>query len=175
MSYVSCQAIFRSSMRDRRANHPLVRISAYKLRESRDNLQHGRDVLVSIADYQCARPRDRHSVSLVGCTSEDAGSFLKRFPGIIARELGYNLIPAIEALTVEGVPAGDINTFIQSIKPQVDQLLVDCDAIQAEISRSIQGEYDGMKAGNSELIRLSKEALRIAEQAVVFCEQHGVL
>ena len=168
-------AEFRSAMRDRRANHPLDRISAYKLRESRDNLQHGRDVVASITDYQRARPCDRHSVSLVGCTPEDTASLLKRFPGIIARELGYNLIPAVAALTVEGVPAGDINTFIQSIKPQVDQLLVDCDAIQTGNARSIKPEYAAMTAGNSELMRLSKEALHIAEQAVVFCEQHRVL
>jgi hypothetical protein len=109
------------------------------------------------------------------CTTEDKATWLKDLPGHIARELGYNLIPAIEALTVEGVPAGDINTFIQSIKPQVDQLLVDCDAIQTGISRSIQGEYDAMKAGNSELIRICNEALDIADLAVAFCEQHGVL
>ena len=175
MSKMTCQAVFREAMRDRRANHPLDRISAYKVRESRDNLQHGRDVVASIADYQRARPCDRHSVLLVGCTPEDTASFLKRFPGIIARELGYNLIPAIEALTVEGVPAVDINTFIQSIKPQVDQLLVDCDAIQTANARSIKPEYAAMTASNSDLIRLSKEALRIAEQAVVFCEQHRVL
>ena len=175
MSKMTCQAVFRSSIRDRRTNHPLDRASAYKLRESRDNLQHGRDVVASIADYQRARPCDRHSVSLVGCTPEDTASFLKRFPGIIARELGYNLIPAIEALTVEGVAADDILTFIQSIKPQVDQLLVDCDAIQTGNARSIKPEYDGMKAGDSRIMRICDEALDIADLAVAFCERHRVL
>jgi hypothetical protein len=112
---------------------------------------------------------------LLGCTEEDKAYRLKRVPHIIARELGYNLIPAIQALTVEGVPPADIAGFIQSIKPQVDQLLADCDAIQTGTSRSIQPEYDALKAGNSSMERICAEALRIADLAVDFCEQHGVL
>jgi hypothetical protein len=172
---MTCPDVFRSSIRDRRANHPFERISAYKVRESRDNLQHECAVVASIAEYLRARPSDRRGSTLLGCTPEDKAYRLKRIPGIIARELGYNLIPAIEALTVEGVAADDILTFILSIKPEVDQLLVDCDAIQTGISRSIQGEYDGMKAGDSRIMRICVEALDIADLAVEFCEQHRVL
>jgi hypothetical protein len=112
---------------------------------------------------------------LLGCTEQDKAYRLKRVPHIIARELGYNLIPAIEALTVERVPAADVFTYVQSIKPLVDNLLVECDAIQTGTSRSIQGEYDALKAGNSSLERICVKALRIADLAVDFCEQHGVL
>ncbi len=164
-----------AAMRERETSYPFTQISAYKVRESRDNLQRECAVVASIAEYLRARPSDRRGSTLLGCTPEDKAHRLKRTPHIIARELGYNLIPAIEALTVEGVPAGDIATFIGSIKAQVDQLLVDCDAIQTEISRSIQGEYDGMKAGNSELMRICNEALDIADLAVAFCERHGLL
>jgi hypothetical protein len=162
-------------MRDRRANHPLNRVSAYKVRESRDNLQRECAVVASIAEYLRARPSDRRGSTLLGCTPEDKAHRLKRIPTIIAHELGYNLIPAIEALTVESVPAGDIATFIQSIKGRVDKLLADCDAIQTGISRSIQGEYARMKAGNSDLMRICNEALDIADLAVEFCERHRVL
>ena len=175
MSNMTCPDVFRSSIRDRRANHPFERISAYKLRESRDNLQYECRVAGSIAEYLRAPPCDRHSSMLLGCTEEDKAYRLKRIPAIIARELGYNLIPAIEALTVEGVPAVDINTFIQSIKPQVDQLLADCDAIQTANARSIKPEYVAMTAGNSRIMRICDEALDIADLAVAFCEQHRVL
>lgn len=172
---MNCHAIFRAALRDRRANHPLDRISAYKVRESRDNLHHNLRTVASIAVYLGARPCDRHSIMLLGCTEEDKAYRLKRAPHIIARELGYNLIPAIEALTVEGVPDADIASFILSIKPLVDNLLAEYDAIQMGTTRSIQPEYDALKAGNSTIERICADALDIAEQAVDFCEQHDVL
>ena len=171
----SCNDGFRAAMKKRKANHPFDRISAYKVRESRDNLRHERAVVASIAEYLRARPRDRHSSMLLGCTQEDKAQRLKGIPAGIAHELGYNLIPAIEALTVEGVPAADIGAFIKSIKPLVDNVLAGCDAIQVGTSRSIQPEYDALKAGNSGMGHICEEALRIAEQAVALCVGHEVL
>jgi len=171
----SCNDGFRAAMKQRKANHPFDRISAYKVRESRDNLRHERAVVASIAEYLRARPRDRHFSMLLGCTEDDKAQRLKGIPAGIAHELGYNLIPAIQALTVEGVPAADIGAFIKSIKPLVDNLLAECDAIQMGTSRSIQPEYDALKAGNSSTENICAEALRMAGLAVHFCEQHGVL
>jgi hypothetical protein len=169
------RTVFLRAMEDRITDRPFETISAYKVRKSRDNLHDNLRTVASIAVYLRTRPRDRHPSMLLGCVEDDKAYRLKRVPQIIAHELGYNLIPAIEALTVEGVPAGDIVTFIGSIKGRVDQLLADCDAIQTGISRSIQGEYDALKAGNSSMELICAEALRIADLAVDFCEQHGVL
>lgn len=96
-------------------------------------------------------------------------------PNNIAYELGYNLIPAIAALSVEGVPEAEISTFITSIKPQIDRLLDDCEAVRLATARSIQPEYGAMRQGRSEMAVLCKDALNIADQAVAFCRQHGVL
>ena len=175
MSKMTCQAVFRKAMRDRRANHPLDRISAYKVSEVRGTIERLLRTVVEVAAFVTGGSSAPVPFLLGCCTTEDKATWLKDLPGHIARELGYNLIPAIEALTVEGVPAGDIATFIGSIKAQVDQLLVDCDAVQMGNARSIKPEYVAMTAGNSDLIRLSKEALRIADLAVEFCEQHRVL
>ncbi|OYU75475.1 MAG: hypothetical protein CFE32_14160 [Alphaproteobacteria bacterium PA3] len=162
-------------MRERKTSYPFDRISAYKVRESDDNLQHNLRTVRSIAEYLRARPGDRRSSMLVGCAEEDKAYRLKRVPEIIARELGYNLIPALEALTLDGVPEADIITFLQSIKPQVDRVLAECDAIQMATSRSIKSEYADLKAGESALAALCADALDIAEQAVAFCKGHGVL
>lgn len=151
-----CQTTFRAALKQRKTDHPFDRISAYKVLESRNNLQHEFKVARSISAYQRARPYNRNGI-LVACTGEDKAYRLKHIPQNIARELGYNLIPAIEALTLEGVPAADIVGFIQSIKPQVNQLLTDCDAVGAS---------------KSNMESICAEALRIAEQAVVFCERH---
>ena len=175
MTKMTPRTAFLRAMKQRKANHPFDRISAYKVRESRDNLRHERAVVASIAEYLRARPRDRHFSMLLGCTEDDKAQRLKGIPAGIAHELGYNLIPAIQALTVEGVPAVDIGAFIKSIKPLVDNLLAECDAIQMGTSRSIQPEYDSLKAGNSSTESMCAEALRIAEQAVAFCVGHGLL
>jgi hypothetical protein len=169
-------SVFRAAMKQRKANHPFKRVSAYKVRESRHNLHHEANVVGSIAEYLRA-PCGAYGRSgiLVGCTEDDKAHRLKRVPEIIAHELGYTLIPALEALHLEGVPEADIITFLQSIKPEVDRILADCDAIQMATRRSIQSEYAALKAGYSPLAALCADALDIAEQAVSFCKEHGAL
>ena len=175
MSMAVPSTMFRAAMKRRQANHPFERVSAYKIRETGDNLQHNLNTVRSIAEYLRARSGDRRSSMLVGCVQEDKAYRLKRVPEIIAHELGYNLIPALKALHLEGVPEADIITFLQSIKPQVDRILAECDAIQMETSRSIKSEYADLKAGYSPLPAVCEDALDIAEQAVAFCKEHSVL
>lgn len=169
-------SVFRSAMKRRKANHPFERVSAYKIRESRNNLHHETNLVGSIAVYlRAARGAYGRSSMLVGCTEGDKSCRLKRVPEIIADELGYNLIPALMALQLEGVPEADIIAFLQSIKPNVDRILADCNAIQMATSRSIKSEYAALKAGYSPLAAACADALDLAEQAAVFCEKHGVL
>ncbi len=169
-------SVFQAAMKRRKANHPFERVSAYKIRESRDNLAHECTVMASIAAYLRA-PRGAYGRSriLVGCTEEDKGQRLKSIPHNIAHELGYNLIPALIALHLEGVPEADIVTFLQSIKPEVDRILADCDAIQMATSRPIKSEYADLKAGESALAAACADALDVAEQAMAFCKEHGLL
>lgn len=169
-------AEFGAAMKRRKTHYPFERASAYKVRDSWYNLHHEANVVGSIAEYLRAPPRSygRSSI-LVGCTEEDKGYRLKRVPEIVAHELGYNLIPALMALGVEGVPEADIIAFLQSIKPQVDRILTDCDAIQTATARSIKSEYSALKAGYSPLAALCADALDVAEWAVAFCKEHRVL
>lgn len=168
----TCRDIFEIALNERRSLRPLEAGGAYKLRECRDNFRHEVEVVGSIAEFLRTRPGyGRHGI-LVGCTEDDKAHRLKRVPLIIARELGSNLIPAVKALTLEGVPVADIDTFIRSIKPQVDHLLADCDAVRAATSGSIQSEYAALKAGTSGTARMCAEALHIAEQAVSFCGRY---
>lgn len=169
-------SVFRAAMKRRKANHPFERVSAYKVRESWDVLHHNLATVGSIAAYLRA-PSGSYGRSgiLVGCTEQDKGYRLKRVPEIIAYELGYNLIPALEALHLEGVPEADIIAFLQSFKPEVDRILAKCDAIQMATRRSIKSEYAALKAGYSPLEAVCADALDVAEQAVAFCKEHGVL
>ncbi len=173
-SKLGAKGIFRNAMQERLTNRPFDRISAYKVRESRDNIIRVISTLNEIISVVSSGETHSVPILLGGCTTEDKAIWLKDLPGNLAEELGGNLIPAIQALDVEGVPEAAIDSFIHSIKGDVCQLLKDCDAVQAATSRSISGEYALMKAGQSEMLRICNDASRIADQAKLFCQHHGV-
>ncbi len=165
---------FKASMSDRIANRPFVNISAYKVRESFENIENMCSTVVEIINVVSKGATRSPPVLLGGFTSEDKGIWLKDLPANLAHELGYNLIPAIESLSVEGVPPAAIKAFIQSIKGSVHQLLADCDAVQAATSRTIKGEYALMKQGRSSALRICNDAFQIADLAAAFCDLHDV-
>lgn len=92
-----------------------------------------------------------------------------------ARELGYNLVPAIAALPLEGVAESEVIGLLNEIKPQIDRLLRDCDAAQAATSGSVKPEYQAMMCGDSSTLRTCADAVEIADQAMAFCRQHGCI
>jgi hypothetical protein len=161
-------------MEDRITKRPFDRISAYKIRESHHNISRMNNTLNEI--IAVVSSGETHSVPILlgGCTTEDKSIWLKDLPGNLAEELGYNLIPAIQALNVEGVPEAAIDCFIQSIKADVCQLLKDCGALQADTGLSVKREYARMKVGCSEMLRICNEALAIADQSVSLCDTHAV-
>ena len=171
----TCQKVFTDAKAQRLAAHPFDRVSAYKVRESRANIEHERRVVLSVAAYLNSPKSQRADSTLVGCTSEDKAMRLHAIPSIIARELGYNLHPAVAALSVEGVPPTAVSAFVASIEPRVHQLVKECDAVQAATGRSLRAEYRRMRNGYSRIYGLCEDASSIAEDAVSFCRQHGVL
>ena len=172
MTEMTPRTVFLRAMEDRIANRPFDRISAYKVRESRDNIARMIATLTEIISMVSSGETHSVPILLGGCTTEDKAKWLKSLPGDLARELGENLIPAVQALNVEGVPEAAINGFVQSIKGKVCQLLKDCDAMQTETGQSIKSEYARMKAGCSEMLRICQHALDVADQAVAVCENH---
>lgn len=169
-----CGKIFRASLRERQEERPFGDISAYKIRESQGNIESITSTLTAIIEYvsndECSSP----PILLGGCTSEDKDIWLAALPSNLAHELGYNLVPAIEALSAEGVPEPAIESFAQSIEGSVHQLLADCDAVQAANSRTIKGEHALMKQGRSSALRICNDALQIADRAAAFCDVHDV-
>lgn len=174
MAKMTPRTAFLRAMEDRIAYRPFETISAYKVRESRDNIARMIATLTEIISVVSNGKSDPVPILLGGCTTEDKAIWLKDLPGNLARELGENLIPAVQALNVEGVPQAAMDAFVQSIKGKVCQLLKDCDAMQTETGQSIKGEYARMKAGCSEMLRICDGALRIADQAAAFCNSHRV-
>jgi hypothetical protein len=169
------RCIFRDARRKRNEDRPFDQISGYKIRESRDNIEHELRVVVGLEDYLSTKPSRRNPHVLVGCTPEDKAQRLKKIPRVIAKELGENLIPAVEALHVEGIPKKDVDAFVATLKPMVKNLLTDCDNVLAVTARSIRDEYAAVRNGTSGSEQICRDALRIADVAVDFAKKHGVL
>jgi hypothetical protein len=172
---LGARAIFRDARVKRIKERPFDRISAYKISESRDNIEHELRVVLGLEAYLWAKPSRRNPYVLVGCTPEDKAERLKKIPRAIATELGENLIPAIEALHVEGIPQQDVDAFVASLKSSVFKLLDDCDVVWAVTARSIKDEYSAIKNGTSGSEQICRDALRIADAAMDFAKKYGVL
>jgi hypothetical protein len=165
--------IFREALIQRQTKCPFDRISAYKIRECRESLMHEQIVVHSITEYLRAPKAARHASMLVGCVEEDKAYRLKRIPNNIVWELGYNLVPAIAALPLEGVAEPEVRDLLNRIKPQIDRLLRHCDATQAATRGSVRPEYQAMMCGGSATQRICAHAVEIANRAAAFCQQHG--
>jgi hypothetical protein len=174
-SKLGARGIFRNAMQERLTRRPFDRISAYKVRESRNNIEHELRVVLGLDAYLWAKPSRRNPYVLVGCTLEDKAQRFKTIPHNIATELGENLIPATEALHVEGVPQQDVDAFVATLKPLVNKLLEDCDDVLAVTARSIRDEYGAVRDGTSGSEQICRDALSIADAAVDFAKKHGVL
>ncbi|WP_397584484.1 hypothetical protein [Sphingorhabdus sp.] len=175
MTKMTLRNVFLRAMEDRITKRPFDRISAYKIRKSRDNIEHELRVVLGLEAYLSAKPSHRNPYALVGCTPEDKAQRLKKIPRVIAAELGGNLIPAIEALHVEGIPKKDVDAFVAILKPLVNKLLVDCDEVMAVTARSIRDEYGAVRNGTSGSEQICRDALRIADAAMDFAKKYGVL
>ena len=175
MTKMTLRNVFLRAMEDRITKRPFDRISAYKIRKSRDNIEHELRVVLGLEAYLSAKPSHRNPYALVGCTPEDKAQRFKTIPHNIATELGENLIPAIEALHVEGIPQQDVDAFVASLKSSVFKLLDDCDVVWAVKARSIRHEYSAIKNGTSGSEQICREALRIADAAMDFTKKYEVL
>ncbi|WP_397585129.1 hypothetical protein [Sphingorhabdus sp.] len=172
---LGARAIFLEARRKRYEEDPFIRISAYKIRDSHYDIEHELRVILGLEAYLCAKPSRRNPYALVGCIPEDKAERLKKIPRAIATELGKNLIPAIEALHVEGIPQQDVDEFVASLKSSVFKLLDDCDDVWAVTVRSIRDEYSAIKNGTSGSEQICRDALRIADAAMDFAKKYGVL
>jgi len=172
---LGARAIFRDARARRIKEDPFIRISAYKIRDSQYDIEHELRVILGLEAYLCAKPSHRNPYALVGCIPEDKAERLKKIPRAIATELGKNLIPAVEALHVEGIPQQDVDAFVASLKSSVFKLLDDCDVVWAVTARSIRDEYSAVRNGTSGSEQICRDALRIADAAMDFAKKHGVL
>ena len=170
MTMNPCRRAFEVAQKNRR-KHPLTR-GDYKLRDTQRNL--GRMITTSdtIGDHLRHPPKHRAPVALGGCTTDDKAVYLKRLPTAVATMFGHDVLPAIAALTDDGVPLNDVRQALGRIQRRVDHLLDKCDVQHARLKGGIATEYADMKAGYSELYGLLTDAMDIVRDAQAVQEFH---
>ena len=100
------------------------------------------------------------------CTTEDKAYWIKSIPALVAELLGYNILPAIAALTNDGLSKRDIYTALDIANGMAKALLEDCERQQTRLNDEISVQYDETKTGCFDLYGLLVQADRIAEDAL---------
>lgn len=174
MTERTCHEIYQSALLHRKNEHPFGGSSAYKVRESQRNLEGAVAVLRSVQAYLAASPSMKRSVTLVSCTRDDMARKIKLMPQNLAEELGYNLVPAVLALGIEGLAASAIDSFAAELQPIIHACLANCEVARLFCKQPASVLYSDLRSPASLLTAVCDEALTIADAAVALCNRHGI-
>lgn len=165
MTQMTCHDTF-ATAQARRRFYPL-KTGANKLRDARHRLSRMMKTIDAIGDI-LRKPGSVRSGSALGpcCTTDDKAVWLKCVPDQVAEMLGYDILPAIAALTADGVPKTVLAAELKLAQATANQLLKDCEVQRVRLKRGIKGEYAAIKSGQSELYDLLVNAERISQNAL---------
>ena len=138
-----------------------------KLREVRFRLLRMQETMYQIGEY-LNNPSHFYEGQILGhcCTTEDKAFWIKSIPAKVAEQLGYDILPAIAALTNNGLSKRDTDATLDIAKVMAKALLKDCEQQETRLKGGISAEYDNMKTGYSDVHGLLVVADRIAEDAL---------
>lgn len=136
----------------------------YKLREALRYLEQDCETVEAIAWHVRGNPFAVQAPQLHGCTFEDRVTWLKRRPTAIARSLGYDVLPAIQALSGDGWSARTIRALSETAHSQADEIVARCDSIHAWLRISIKPEYAAMATAKSYVAHPLEDAATLVRQ-----------
>ena len=149
--------------RGERAKYPLS-AGRYKLEEALRAIERWQDLVTTIADRVCTGGKFGENENLGPCMATERGAYLKGIPAQLAELLGYTILPAIAALEGDGMPKAEVERLLSRAETDAQRLLDDCEAVRLSLKGGIKHEYDAMRRGESELLRLLDSARECAGQ-----------
>ncbi len=156
----TCIDIFNQSLNDRNARYPLAN-GRYKLVEVRHWLNRAcRNIDLMMKDFD--NPYRKRTY--LCCTVDDRSTWLKHTPLDVAEGLGYEVVPALNALVGDGVELTNINNIRALVLPKINQLVADCEVVKNQISKSIKVEYRCWQQQNSLVKPLTAQAVAIIDE-----------
>jgi hypothetical protein len=104
------------------------------------------------------------------CMASERGHWMKSVPKHIAEILGYNVLPAAQALTGDGVDKPLLSQRLPSLRHDIDHTVQECERVRLAIKPAIQAEYDAMRAGQSQLLEVTRQAQATVRTAMAWAE-----
>ena len=145
-----------------RLSYPLSS-GRYKLVECSERLEQCVEEISRIRDYLNGR-RDRWA--FMHCTVEDKHLWLKDLPSHVAYRLGYEVLPGLQALAVDGVDSTVIGIELPKFEGYCSSVVGQLEIAHMKIRKSINVEYDQMRSGRSLLEPQVRDAVGIAKRAL---------
>ena len=158
---MTCHDIFKIA-RAERAQYPLS-AGRYKLREAKNRINQLHELVSTIAERVCTGGEFGETENLGPCMATERGAYLKGIPAQLAELLGYTILPAIAALEGDGMPKAEVERLLSRAETDAQRLLDDCEDLRLHLKGGIKQEYDAMRRGESELLRLLDARTRMAQ------------
>ena len=129
--FITCNEVYQNA-RKRRAKHPL-KSGRYKLEETLLDL-HRLEVTLALkgrfpAPYDIFEKGLPHPV----CMPKEFRSWGRKLPHILADDLGYYLLPAVESLVGDGMPTAEVHNILSRIEPEVTKSLEAAETIMRDV------------------------------------------
>jgi hypothetical protein len=169
MSKTPCHDAFMSAQAARQTA-PL-KSGVYKLREAERAIHRMKDTLYNIRVHLTEErifPVGTHSLGC--CLSDEIEYYLTELPIKISALVASDILPAIAALTGDGIPQSDAAAEMQSVNANANRLVRDCEAVHARLRLRVDQECGNIKEGYSAVYALLTDANGIAERALQLVE-----
>ena len=162
--YGPCSLGFKEGL-TKREQHPLPS-GFYKLRDAHREMSKCLDEFVLLAKLLRAKQPLRGN-----CTFGDQAPWIKKRPINISFELGWKVLPAIQALVGDGISVVEINNLLPGFIQRIATLINQCERVLPLIKGPIRYEYDRWRNHESAIAPLLESALSIIESAVHIAEE----
>jgi hypothetical protein len=151
-SPATCHQLF-DTAREKRKAHPLPS-GGYKLKEAGNRINELHKLVTTIAERVRRGERFSETENLGPCMASDRGTYLKGIPAQLAELLGYTILPAIAALEGDAVPKAKVQRLLSRAETDAQRLIDECEALRLSLKAGIKNEYEAMRRGESELVKL---------------------
>lgn len=155
-----------------RKQHPFVSGGLYKIKEAADRLHRDSQTIDDLA-------ADRRLCSgkkvFNGCTREDKATWLRAALVDVSYRLGYDILPAIDALEQDGLSKKDVKLCKSWAKEHAVSLLYQVDQVYEQLRGDIKQEYDHWENGDSLIQPIIDRAVNLADDIVEFFEKQTSL
>ena len=164
MPFGPCSVAFKEGL-VKREQHTLPS-GLYKLRDAHREMAKCLDEFVLLAKLLRAKQPLRGN-----CTYGDQAPWIKKRPIDISFELGWKVLPAIQALVGDGISTTEINKILPGFIQRIADLVNQCERALPLIKGPIRYEYDRWRNHDSAIAPLFKSALSVIESAIVIAKE----